>query len=174
MLRRVLLAASASKRVRQIIMAAPFTRDVVARFVAGDTADDVLRVTQRLQADGLLVTIDYLGEDTTDPDQAAAVTDEYVRLLGRLGAAGLAGDGRAEVSVKPTAVGLDLRRAWREDRDGEHHQDLRGCQGGGHHGHGRHGGPHEGRRDVAPCGPAPPRVPRSRLCDPVVPAAQPG
>jgi proline dehydrogenase len=108
-LRRALLAASASKRVHQIIMAAPFTRDVVARFVAGDTADDVLRVTQRLQADGLLVSIDYLGEDTVDPGQAAAVTDEYVRLLGRLGAAGLAGDGRAEVSVKPTAVGLDLR-----------------------------------------------------------------
>jgi len=108
-LRRALLAASASKRIRQIIVTAPFSRDVVARFVAGDTADDALRVTQRLQADGLLVTLDYLGEDTVDPEQAAAVTDEYVRLLGRLGAAGLASGGRAEVSVKPTAVGLDLR-----------------------------------------------------------------
>ena len=85
MLRRALLAASASKRIHQVVMTAPFTRDVVARFVAGDTADDALRVTQRLQAAGLLVTLDYLGEDTVDPEQAAAVTAEYVRLLGRLG-----------------------------------------------------------------------------------------
>ena len=108
MLRRALLAISASKRIHQLLVASPVTRDVVARFVAGDRADDALRVTQALQADGLLVTLDYLGEDTVDPEQAAAVTDEYVRLLGRLAAAGLAGGGRAEVSVKATAVGLDL------------------------------------------------------------------
>ncbi len=108
MLRRALLAISASKRIHQLVVSAPFTRDVVARFVAGDGADDALRVTAALQADGLLVTLDYLGEDTVDPEQAAAVTDEYVRLLGRLGADGLASGGRAEVSVKATAVGLDL------------------------------------------------------------------
>ena len=108
MLRRALLAISASKRIHQFVVGAPFTRDVVARFVAGDRADDALRVTAALQADGLLVTLDYLGEDTVDPEQAAAVTGEYVRLLGRLGAAGLASGGRAEVSVKATAVGLDL------------------------------------------------------------------
>jgi proline dehydrogenase len=107
-LRRALLAVSASKRIRQIIVTAPFTRDVVARFVAGDGADDALRCTARLQAAGLLVSLDYLGEDTTDPDQAAAVADEYIRLLGRLSSAGLASGGRAEVSVKPTAVGLGL------------------------------------------------------------------
>jgi proline dehydrogenase len=108
MLRRALLAASASDRVRRIVTTAPLTRDVVARFVAGDTADEALAVTGRLLGDGLLVSLDYLGEDTVDPEQAAAVADEYIRLLGRLGAAGLARGGRAEVSVKPTAVGLDL------------------------------------------------------------------
>jgi proline dehydrogenase len=107
-LRRALVAISASKRIHQLIVGAPLTRDVVARFVAGDSADDALRVTQALQAEGLLVTLDFLGEDTVDPVQASAVTDEYVRLLGRLGAAGLASGGRAEVSVKATAVGLDL------------------------------------------------------------------
>ena len=108
MLRRMLLAASASHRVRQIVTTAPYTRDVVTRFVAGDTADDALRVTRRLLADGLLVTLDYLGEDTASREQAAAVADEYIRLLARLGSAGLARGGRAEVSVKPTAVGLGL------------------------------------------------------------------
>src|SRR5260221_6042733 len=108
MLRRALLAASASERVRRIVTTAPLTRDVVARFVAGDTADDALAVTRRLLDAGLLVSLDYLGEDTVDPEQAAAVADEYIRLLGRLATAGMSGGGRAEVSVKPTAVGLDL------------------------------------------------------------------
>ncbi len=108
MLRQALLAVSASHQIRDLIMATPVTRDVVARFVAGATAADALAVTERLVADGRLVTVDFLGEDTTDPDQAAAVADEYLLLLGRLAAAGLAGHGRAEVSVKPTAVGLGL------------------------------------------------------------------
>jgi len=108
MLRRALLAASASDRVRRLVTTSPLTRGVVARFVAGDTADDALAATRRLLDDGLLVTLDYLGEDSVDPQKAAAVTDEYARLLRLLAAAGMAGGGRAEVSVKPTAVGLDL------------------------------------------------------------------
>ena len=108
MLRRALLAASASTRMRELITTMPVTRDVVARFVAGDTAEQAIGVIERLLADGLLASIDYLGEDTTDRQQATAVTDEYVRLLARLGQTQLAAGGRAEVSVKPTAVGLGL------------------------------------------------------------------
>ena len=37
---------------------------------------------ERLLADGLLATIDYLGEDTTDRQQATAVTDEYIAAAG--------------------------------------------------------------------------------------------
>jgi proline dehydrogenase len=107
-LRQALLALSASTRARALILANPLTRDVVARFVAGETADDALAATGRLQAEGKSVSIDFLGEDTVEPEQAAAVTEEYVRLLAQLSAAGLAGQGRAEVSVKPTAVGLGL------------------------------------------------------------------
>ena len=108
MLRQALLALSASEQARDAIMATPATRSVVARFVAGETINEALTVTRSLAADGRLVTIDFLGEDTTDPAQAAAVADEYVRLVGRLCEAGLAAGGRAEVSVKPTAVGLGL------------------------------------------------------------------
>jgi len=107
-LRQALLALSASEQARDAIMATPATRSVVARFVAGETIDEVLAVTRSLAAAGRLVTIDFLGEDTTDPAQAAAVADEYVRLVGRMCEAGLAAGGRAEVSVKPTAVGLGL------------------------------------------------------------------
>jgi len=107
-LRRMLLAASGSDRTRNLVTSAPFTRDVVARYVAGESQDQAITVTRDLLASGLLVSLDHLGEDTGDPDQAAAVTAEYTGLLGQLGAAGLARGGRAEVSVKPTAVGLGL------------------------------------------------------------------
>jgi proline dehydrogenase len=107
-LRRALLALSASSRMRELITTTPVTRSVVERFVAGDTAEQALAVVERLLSDGLLATIDYLGEDTADREQATAVTEEYVRLLGRLGATQLAAGRRAEVSVKPTAVGLGL------------------------------------------------------------------
>ena len=108
MLRRMLLAASDSDRLQKLIVSAPYTRDVVARYVAGEDAAAAVEATRRLQASGLAVSLDYLGEDTTSQEHAAAVADEYVTLLGRLGAGGLSQDGGAEVSVKPTAVGLHL------------------------------------------------------------------
>jgi proline dehydrogenase len=107
-LRRMMLAVSASRQIRDFMTTAPFAKDVVARFVAGATQDDALRVTEQLLGRGLLVTLDHLGEHTTDPDQAAAVADEYISLLGRLASGGHARGGRAEVSVKLTAVGLGL------------------------------------------------------------------
>jgi proline dehydrogenase len=107
-LRRILLAASDSDRLRELLVSAPVTRSVVARYVAGDKAAEAVTVTGRLAAAGLLVTLDHLGEDTRDARQAAAAADEYVTLLKLLGAQGLTRDARAEVSVKPTAVGLGL------------------------------------------------------------------
>jgi proline dehydrogenase len=107
-LRRSLLAASASPRLRRFVTTAPATRAIVDKYVAGETADDAVRVTRTLRAAGLLVTLDYLGEDTEDPAQAAAVTDEYIQLAGKLAAEGLTQGGAAEISVKPTAVGLFL------------------------------------------------------------------
>jgi proline dehydrogenase len=104
----MLLAASESDRVRRLLVSAPLARDVVARYVAGDQAAEAVAVTGRLAATGLLATLDHLGEDTTDARQAAAAADEYVALLALLGADGLTRGARAEVSVKPTAVGLGL------------------------------------------------------------------
>ena len=108
MLRRMLLAASESDRMRHLLVSAPLARGVVTRYVAGDETADGVSVAGQLAATGLLVTLDHLGEDTSDARQAAAVADEYARLLGLLKAQGLTQGGRAEVSVKPTAVGLDL------------------------------------------------------------------
>jgi proline dehydrogenase len=105
-LRRVLLSASTNETVKRLVGNAPLSRDVVARFVAGETVEDAVRVTKRLLDEGLYVTLDHLGEDTLDAARAAAVSRAYVTLLARLADSGLA-DG-AEVSVKLSAVGQAL------------------------------------------------------------------
>ncbi|HET8657811.1 MAG TPA: proline dehydrogenase family protein [Micromonosporaceae bacterium] len=103
MLRSAILAAARSPQVERLIHAAPITRAVVRRFIAGSTAEDALACTRTLSDEGLAVTLDYLGEDTLTPDQATGARDEYVRLLDALGAAGLTP--AAEVSVKLSALG---------------------------------------------------------------------
>jgi proline dehydrogenase len=108
MLRRTLLAASGSGLLRRVITTAPVTRDVVARFVPGDTAADALSAASRLLDAGLLVSLDYLGEDTVTLEHATGVADEYLALLHSLSVSGMSEGGAAEVSVKPTAVGLGL------------------------------------------------------------------
>jgi proline dehydrogenase len=102
-LRQVLLATSRSGRTRRLVETAPYSRDVVRRFIAGEAIDDALDVTAKLTGEGLSVTLDHLGEDTLDAGQAAAIVRNYVGLLDRLATTGL-GD-RAEVSVKLTALG---------------------------------------------------------------------
>jgi proline dehydrogenase len=103
MLRTVILAASRSRRVERLVETAPLSRTVVRRFIAGDAADDALRCTRELVDQGLGVTIDYLGEDTTTPAQAEATRDEYLRLLDALAAA--ESTPAAEVSLKLSALG---------------------------------------------------------------------
>src|SRR3984885_14660440 len=108
MLRKALLAAAASERIRQAAMSAPGAQAIVGRYVAGESSEGAVAVAQVLRSAGLLGTLDYLGEDTTDPQRAAATAAQYVHLLGKLAAEGLTEGGAVEVSVKPTAIGLLL------------------------------------------------------------------
>lgn len=106
MLGPVLLAASRSDRMRRIVAAAPITRPVVNRFVAGDELHPAMETVRALTASGLQVTLDHLGEDVTDKATATATRDAYLRLLEALAETGLGT--RAEVSVKLSAFGQAL------------------------------------------------------------------
>jgi len=108
MLRKALLAAAASERIRQAAMSAPGAQAIVGRYVAGESSEGAVAVARALRSAGLLVTLDYLGEDSTDAQRAAATAAQYVHLLGKLAAEGLTEGGAVEVSVKPTAIGLLL------------------------------------------------------------------
>ena len=116
MLRKVILAAAGSDRVERLVERAPVSRNVVRRFIAGTRADDALRCTRQLVDNGLGVTIDHLGEDTTSPEQAEATAAEYLALLDALHAAELTP--AAEVSVKLSALGqvFDDKQAYEHAR----------------------------------------------------------
>jgi proline dehydrogenase len=116
-LRAGLLTASRHDSVRRVVERAPISRRVVKRFVAGDSVEDAVRVTRDLVAAGLQVSLDHLGEDTTEASHARATTSAYLTLLDHLETAGLAA--RAEVSVKLSAVGQALDHALAIDNAGE-------------------------------------------------------
>jgi proline dehydrogenase len=106
LLRAPLLGLSRSTRVRNAVERTPMSRSVVNRYVAGSTTDDAVRATRVLLDSGLKVTLDHLGEDTLDAEQAAVTKDAYVQLLTALAEEGLTAG--AEVSVKLSAVGQAL------------------------------------------------------------------
>jgi proline dehydrogenase len=103
MLRSVFLAAADSSRLGRLVSSVPVSKSVARRFVAGGEVADALRVARDLADDGLAITVDHLGLETTTAEQARVVRDENVALLGRLQAVGLTP--AAEVSVKLSALG---------------------------------------------------------------------
>ena len=106
MLRRVLLSMSRSRRIRHLTETAPVSRSVVARFVAGTSAEEAVAATRDLVSRGLLASLDRLGEDTLDLHHATDTRDAYLKMLELLSAEGLTSG--AEVSVKLSAVGQAL------------------------------------------------------------------
>ncbi|NHC47528.1 proline dehydrogenase family protein [Motilibacter aurantiacus] len=106
---RAIVAASSSARLKEAVTRAPVTRSVVERFVAGEAEDDGVRAARSLAGSGLRVSLDHLGEFTSDPEVIRAATAATVSMLRRLAAEGLAP--ACEVSVKLTALGLDVGRS---------------------------------------------------------------
>lgn len=106
LLRKPILALSENHAVRDILSRAPLTRDVVRRFIAGETSTEVAGTAERLRASGLQVSCDFLGEDTTTTAQADATVAGYLELISTLATAG--GVRGAELSVKLSAVGQSL------------------------------------------------------------------
>ncbi|BCZ23296.1 proline dehydrogenase family protein [Mycobacterium senriense] len=111
-LRPVILAASRRDGLRRTAERLTVTRKVVHRFVPGETLDSALNSAAALRDSGRLVSIDYLGEDVANADDADAVVRTYLDLIDALGGAGAADDAvrPVEVSVKLSALGQSLER----------------------------------------------------------------
>ena len=82
----------------------PLVQKLSARYIAGPSLADACRVVAELNGAGKLATVDVLGEEISRASEAEAIADEYVAALNAF-----TRDGRdANVSVKPTALGLKL------------------------------------------------------------------
>jgi proline dehydrogenase len=98
---RAVLAVGMRPKVRRAITEGPGRR-VAKRFVAGETLDDAIEVARQLNQEGFLVTLDALGESVTDPRAVDEASKLYLATLYTISEAHL----RAEISVKPTQLGL--------------------------------------------------------------------
>lgn len=111
-LRPVLLAAARSSRLQRTISGLGLTRKVVDRFVPGEAESAVVDAAAELLTSGRYVSVDYLGEDTTDRAQAEATVQAYLSLLEAyrgLATPATAGARPLEVSLKLSALGQALR-----------------------------------------------------------------
>ena len=82
----------------------PVVRRISERYIAGEELDDALRVVRELNDQGKLATIDVLGEETAEPDEARAIATAYREAFKAIERGGL----DSNISVKPTALGLKL------------------------------------------------------------------
>jgi proline dehydrogenase len=105
-LRQPLLMLARSDNVKNFVTAMPVSSGIVSRYVPGESTPDAVRATGELVQDGLQVTLDFLGEDTLDREQADVTVTAYLDVLRALSDAGLARS--AEVSVKLSAIGQAL------------------------------------------------------------------
>ena len=103
-LRSGILAVAGREEIERFLRNSRISRDLVTRFVAGDTVDTALVAARRLAADGLKTTLDRLGENVLTPAEARSAVDLYAATLRAMAAAGL----EPNISIKLTMLGLDI------------------------------------------------------------------
>ncbi len=106
LLSRPLLMLSRSQQVKRLVSAMPVSAGIVRSYVPGETTESVVDATAVLAQEGIRSTLDFLGEDTLDAEQADATVAAYLDVLQQLSARGLTR--MAEVSVKLSAIGQAL------------------------------------------------------------------
>jgi proline dehydrogenase len=105
-MRNALLALSTNPWLRERATKTAFVRRSVSRFMPGEQAEDALRAAAELKPQGITTILTRLGENLTKEEEFEEVTGHYLDLLDRIAASGL----DAQISVKPTQLGLDLDR----------------------------------------------------------------
>ena len=102
--RSVLLHVAERPSIRRFMLRSRAARAVARRFVAGETVADGLAAAAAVNAQGMAVSLDHLGENVHTGAEAAGARDVYFRLLHEIDVRGL----DANVSVKLTQLGLDV------------------------------------------------------------------
>jgi proline dehydrogenase len=102
--RNVLLAMSTNAWLRERATKTAFVRRSVSKFMPGERLEDAMEASAEQQRQGIGTIFTKLGENLTRIEEAEEVTQHYLEVLDKVKGAGL----RAQVSVKPTQLGLDL------------------------------------------------------------------
>ena len=107
MLRAFFVGLSENSSLRGFAERSSIGRSVSGRFVAGTGIDDAVRATHAINRAGMSVTIDNLGENVINPDEARHSAQLYHQILDAIGANHL----NANISLKLTHMGLDVDEA---------------------------------------------------------------
>jgi proline dehydrogenase len=106
-LRAAFISLSESKSIRSAAEKTWAGQRLSRRFVAGTTVEDALAATRAMNELGLSVSVDNLGENVTNAEEARHSAQLYHQLLDRMSEQGLI----ANVSLKLTHMGLDVDEA---------------------------------------------------------------
>src|SRR5215467_518947 len=104
MVRSTLLKLSESKKVANWVTTNAATRRMSHRFVAGEDLGEALAAAKVCNDQGMLVSLDYLGENVLTIADAQHSRDAYLEVFEKIAAQQI----NANVSCKLTALGLDL------------------------------------------------------------------
>ena len=104
LVRKSLLILSRNTKAQSLILDVPLCRPVARRFVPGETLAEAMSVVKALNEKGMSVTLDHLGENVTNEEEARERVDAYLDILTELGKSRtLCG-----VSVKPSNFGIQF------------------------------------------------------------------
>jgi len=104
MLRATLLKLSESPRFAKWVTTNGTTRRMARRFVAGETLDEAIEAARACNNAGMMVSLDYLGENCATTADAQRARDAYLEVFERIHQENL----HANVSCKLTQLGLDI------------------------------------------------------------------
>jgi proline dehydrogenase len=104
MLKEAMLTLAQQRSIKSFVTNNPAGRRVARRFVAGEQLDEAMAVTRQLNARGISVSLDHLGENVNDEAEASATAADYIATLDRIQAE----RAEANISIKLTALGLDI------------------------------------------------------------------
>lgn len=113
-LRRALLWASTNPTLAERLPKYSFVRRATRRFMPGEEIEDALGAASSLSEQGMASTLTLLGEHVASQEEADEVVEHYLGVLDEIAASGL----DAEISVKPTQLGLEFGVQAAEERLG--------------------------------------------------------
>lgn len=104
MFRSFFLYLSKANWAKQLVTHWKFAWRAASRFVAGEKLEDAINVIKALNDKGINATLDQLGENTTNPDEARKATQDALDIIKAIKETGV----RSNISIKLSQIGLTL------------------------------------------------------------------